>query len=114
MKVTNIFANIARSEQKHMDALEVLLDRYELTAPSTLDSQGVFENTDLQALYVQLIAQGELSATEALKAGVLIEETDIADLEEIIDAGVPEDLEVIYQNLLNGSYNHLNAFNNQL
>lgn len=97
-----------------MDALEVLLDRYKLTAPSTLDSQGVFENTDLQALYVQLIAQGELSATEALKAGVLIEETDIADLEEIIDAGVPEDLEVIYQNLLNGSYNHLNAFNNQL
>lgn len=109
-----VFANIAKSEQKHMDAVQALLERYSLTIPSTLTQEGVYENADLQALYDQLVAKGDLSLTDALEVGVLIEETDIADLEAIIEAGVPEDLEIVYQNLLNGSLNHLNAFNNLL
>jgi hypothetical protein len=35
------------------------------------------------------------------------------DLEEkIVDT--PNDIEAVYQNLLNGSYNHLNAFSKQI
>ncbi len=109
-----IFTNIASSEQQHMDAVQALLNKYALDAPSSLDSRGTFENADLQALYDQLIEKGQLSLVDALEVGVAIEELDIADLKEIIEGGVPEDLEMVYENLLKGSYNHLNAFNNQL
>ncbi len=109
-----IFGNIARAEQRHMDAIKALLDRYNLEAPLTLNNEGVFENDKLQALYDELIAKGELSLSDALSVGVTIEETDIADLEDILNAGVPEDFKIVYENLLRGSYNHLNAFNRQL
>ena len=46
--------------------------------------------------------------------GVEIEELDISDIENILNAGVPEDFERVYEKLLKGSYNHLNAFNRQL
>ena len=111
---TRIFGNIARAEQKHMDALQVLLDRYELEAPLTLDEVGVFENDELHELYDTLIVKGETSLSDALGVGVAIEEVDIADLEDMLNEGVPEDFTLIYENLLKGSYNHLNAFNRQL
>ena len=111
---TRIFGNIARAEQKHMDALEVLLDRYELEAPLTLGEVGVFENDELQELYDTLIAKGQTSVLDALRVGVAIEEVDIADLEDILNDGVPEDFTLIYENLVKGSYNHLNAFNRQI
>jgi len=109
-----VFSNIARAEQRHMDAIQALVDRYKLEAPLTLDDEGVFENDKLQALYDELIAKGERSLADALGVGVTIEEVDIADLEEILDVGVPEDFAMIYENLLKGSYHHLNAFNRQL
>jgi hypothetical protein len=110
----DIFSNIALSEQKHMDAVLLLLGKYELDIPSTLDSRGLFENSELQALYDQLIAKGALSLTDALQVGVTIEEVDISDLNEVLETELPEDLELIYEHLLNGSYNHLEAFNAQL
>jgi len=106
-----IFTNIASSEQQHMDAVKALLDKYEITYPSL--AAGDFEDASLQSLYDNLTAQGDVSLSAALEVGVLIEETDIDDLNErIIDA--PADVEIIYTNLLNGSYNHLNAFTKQL
>ncbi|MBT3728793.1 DUF2202 domain-containing protein [bacterium] len=44
-----IFSRIADSEQKHMEAVEVLLDRYELDIPSGYG--------DLQSTYEALIAE---------------------------------------------------------
>ncbi len=111
---SKVFSNIASSEQTHIDAIEALLNRYSLNIPSTLDTKGEFENEELQELYNTLIEKGELSLVDALEVGVLIEETDISDLEDILSAGVPDDFEITYQNLLEGSYNHLNAFNRQL
>ena len=110
---TRVFGNIARAEQRHMDALIVLLDRYELDTPIGLEIPGVFNNEELQSLYDKLTVQGDSSLVEALEVGVLIEEVDIADLEELV-TDVPADFKVIYDNLLRGSYNHLNAFNRQL
>ena len=43
---------------------------------------GVFVNTELQALYTQLVAQGRLSELDAVKVGAAIEEIDILDLQE--------------------------------
>lgn len=110
----NIFANIASSEQQHMNAVILLLEKYELEIPATLESRGVFENSELQALYDRLIATGALSLTDAIEVGVTIEEVDIADLNKILETDLPEDLELVYEHLLNGSYNHLEAFNSHL
>ena len=52
---------------------------------------------------------------EALEVGVSIEEKDIADLEALIkEEELSSDVENLYNRLLSGSYNHLNAFNRQL
>ena len=110
----DIFANIASSEQQHMNAVLLLSEKYELDTPTTLESRGVFENSDLQALYDQLVAKGALSLTDAIEVGVTIEEVDIADLNTLLETDLPEDLELVYEHLLNGSYNHLEAFNSHL
>jgi|GEM_PF-2013621 len=107
------FSNIAQSEQNHMDAVENILEKYDVEIPVPNDAIGEFELEELQTLYDNLMEQGSVSATEVLKVGKLIEEVDIADLQERID-GAPEDIEAVYQNLLNGSYNHLDAFNKNL
>ncbi len=106
-----IFKNIPKSEQRHMDAIKVLLDKYKLEDPVAEDVPGTFKNQDLQTLYNQLIEAGKVSRVEALKVGALIEETDILDLQEQIDDKIDnKDITQVYTSLLNGSYNHLKAF----
>lgn len=110
-----VFSNIARSEQKHTDAIKLLLDRYAITDPVTNDSIGVFQNDDLQALYNTLVAQGSESLEAALRVGAAIEEIDILDLVEQVDTVVDnEDIKLVYGNLTRGSRNHLRAFNSNL
>lgn len=106
-----VFQNIAASEQKHMDAIKVLLDTYGLTDPAL--APGKFTDPTLQALYDQLVAQGSISLAEALKVGASIEEIDIRDLQERIAQTDNSDIQWTYNNLLKGSYNHLKAFTNQ-
>ncbi len=105
-----IFANIAKSEQKHMDAIKTLLDRYDLPDPAADKGQGEFTNGDLQNLYDELIQRGSDSAVEALQVGVLIEETDIDDLNMAMGLTRRKDIKTVYSNLLQGSLNHLKAF----
>jgi hypothetical protein len=109
-----VFSNIASSEQTHIDSVEKLLNNYNLEVPTTMETEGVFENEELQAMYDDLIAQGSSSLTDALEVGVAIEETDISDLETLLDEEIPADIEKVYGDLLGGSFNHLNAFNRQL
>ena len=109
-----IFNNISQSEQKHMNAVQNLLNKYNLTTPSTLESQGLFHNQELQDLYNSLIEKGEASPLDAFEVGVMIEEMDIQDLKELMATNIPSDVKSVYSNLLRGSYSHLNAFNRQL
>jgi hypothetical protein len=104
-----LFNNIAASEQTHMDAIKELLDRYGLATPSD-GTAGVFANADLQALYTQLVAQGKLSELDAVKAGAAVEEIDILDLQERLAQTDQADIQQVFNSLLSGSYNHLNAF----
>jgi hypothetical protein len=107
---TGIFANIAASEQVHMDAILTLLNTYKLPDPTLGKLVGEFANADLQALYNTLIERGKRSALDALLVGGIIEETDIVDLNAAIAAARPNNIDTVYTNLLNGSYNHLRAF----
>ncbi|MCK5846023.1 MAG: DUF2202 domain-containing protein [Bacteroidales bacterium] len=105
----NIFNNISKSEQKHMDLLLKRLEQYNLTDNVSPDT-GVFNNTDLQDLYDQLISYGKDSLVAGLIVGATIEEVDIIDLEKYILETNNEDLKCTYDVLLLGSRNHLRGF----
>lgn len=105
------FKNISKSEQTHMDAVLTLLKKYNLKDPAEENEIGIFTNEELQQLYHELIAQGTISAIEALKVGAIIEEVDIIDLQRIIDEDVDsEDIEFVLSNLKRASGFHLKAF----
>jgi len=106
----NIFSNIAASEQTHTDAVAEMLDKYKLSDPVVDDRTGIFINQELANLYDTLLARGYLSSLDALKVGALIEEVDMVDLKRAIEETDNEDIQVLYENLLSGSRNHLRAF----
>ncbi|MCB8933038.1 MAG: DUF2202 domain-containing protein [Fimbriimonadaceae bacterium] len=108
------FSNIARAEQTHMDAVKVLLDRYQLQDPMTIGKAGTFANPTLQRLYNDLVKAGRVSRTEALKVGAQIEELDIFDLQRWIKQTTNTDILSVYANLEKGSRNHLRAFDSNL
>ncbi len=110
----SIFNNIANSENRHENQIETLINHYQIADPVGDNPIGVFVNPDLQQLYNNLIAQGSQSLTAALQVGVLIEETDIADLQERIAQTEHADIQQVYEQLLNGSNHHLNSFNSNL
>jgi hypothetical protein len=108
------FNNIANSEDRHENKIETLLNNYQISDSVGDNPIGVFVNPDLQQLYNNLVAQGSQSPTEALKVGVLIEETDIADLQTRIAQTDNPDIQQVYEQLLSGSNNHLSAFTSNL
>lgn len=108
-----VFANIAQSEQKHMDAVLNLIEGYGLTDPVADKPEGEF-TADFQDLFDNLVAEGSESITAAYGVGVKIEELDIADLQECIASTEVENILRVYNNLLAASGNHLNAFGSKL
>jgi len=107
-----IFRNIARSEQRHMDAIKTLLDRYNIPDPveATGDRIGVFQNQHIQELYYELVEAGNSSIVNALRVGATIEDLDIKDLEDAYNRTDNRDIKTVYENLMRGSRNHLRAF----
>lgn len=106
-----LFGNIAQSEQTHMDAVLVLIDRYGLTSPISA-SAGVFNNSTLQSLYTRLTQKGSQSLADALLVGGAIEELDIADLQVRLTNTTHLDVQQVFNNLMLGSSKHLQAFAN--
>ena len=102
------FANIKDSEQSHMDAIENLLIRYDITY--NILPHGDFANQDLQNLYDQFITDGSVNQDQALQIGATIEDLDIVDLQDYIDATFNTDLITVYNRLQCGSRNHLRSF----
>lgn len=108
-----IFSNIAQSEATHMQQVLCLLEAYGQPDPAS-EQAGVFNNADLQSLYDSLVARGATSLIEALKVGALVEETDIADLDNALGFVQTVEIKLVYENLKQGSENHLSAFIRQL
>lgn len=103
-----VFANIAASEQRHMDAMLRMLNKYSVEDP--VAGKGIGEFTVLQTMYDTLIAAAKVSPEAALGVGALIEETDIEDLmHAIFDTTTPH-IAAVYENLMCGSRNHLRSF----
>jgi hypothetical protein len=109
---TNIFSNIAKSEQSHMDWVKLLIDKYELQDPM-INDVGKFSDEMLQELFDQLLELGSQSAEQAMFVGCTIEDVDIYDIDIRIAETDNIDVQAIYQNLLKGSRNHMRAFSRQ-
>lgn len=103
-----IFLNIAESEENHMAAMLRLINFYGLEDSASPDA-GVFNNTELQTLYDNLILEGSVDSIAALNVGIEIELTDIDDLEAYMETDVKNLLQV-YDHLLRGSESHLKSF----
>ena len=104
------FANIARSEQTHTDAIKALLVKYNIPDPVTNNAVGVFSSKDMQKLYDTLVAQGKKSLTDALVVGATVEDLDIYDIDKFMKETTKTDILSVYANLQKGSRNHLRAF----
>ncbi len=105
-------ANIASSEQKHMDAIVTLLDDYGISY--TILPAGQFSDADLQAYFNLFKHDGQTSDTAALLIGATIEDLDIVDLQEYIDASDNNVLIDVFAKLQCGSRNHIRAFTSSL
>ncbi len=109
-----IFNNIYFSEQKHMDAIEVILKKYNIPDPVISDEPGIFNSNDIKELYSELTAKGDISLSNALIVGATIEDLDIFDLQEALLKSDNLDILFVFGNLKKGSENHIRAFTSQL
>lgn len=109
-----IFRNIAASEQAHSDSVKMLIERYGLQDPAADKAAGVFANKTIQQLYDQLVREGSQSPADALRVGAAIEELDLLDLQVRLTQTTRADIRMVYQNLWQGSGNHLRAFTSNL
>ncbi len=105
-----IFRNIASAEITHMTSVKYLLDKYGISDPVSDDTVGVFKDEKYTQLYNQLVEKGDKSIVDALQVGMIIEDMDIADLQECINNTDNEDIKLVYENLMKGSRNHMRAF----
>ncbi len=96
------FKNIANSESKHMEAVQALLDRYDIATPTNYDH--------IQDLYDSLKESGSKSAFDALEVWVKIEFVDIDDIIKAIKATNNDDIKIVLTNIGGASYNHLRGF----
>lgn len=110
-----IFENISESEQRHMDAIKKLIDKYGLTDPVKDETViGDFVDPELQELFEFLMVWGNQSLKDGLYVGAAIEETDIEDIWHAIERADHDDIVATYESLLCGSRNHLRAFVGQI
>ena len=104
-----IFQNISNSEQRHMDKVLALLNKYGVPDPAS-GTEGIFNNQTLQDLYDQLTSKADESESDALNVGATIEDLDIKDIEDFMDRTEKSDVLAAYENLQCGSRNHLRSF----
>ena len=74
------FSLITNSEDRHFDAVGVLIERYDVKDPSSGKAAGTYAIPALQRLYDGWLAKGSTSLKNAYQVGVELEQRDIADL----------------------------------
>jgi len=85
----------------------------QLTDPVAELGVGEFPEV-FQTLYDVLVWEGLESVDAAYAVGVEIELLDIDDLTEALSDVQKADIKNVFSNLLDGSYNHLEAFSSHL
>jgi hypothetical protein len=111
---SQIFSNIASSEQTHTDAVANTIERLGIDDPVVDDTIGVFVDPRLTELYEDMVSEGMRSSIAALQVGATIEEVDMVDIQAAIDRAETDTIIELYESLLCGSRNHLRAFTGEL
>jgi len=106
--------NIYRSETIHQNSVANVLRHYNIPLPVLPNEIGKFKNPELQELYNELINKGKKSLKDALEVGIMVEVTDVEDLDKYLKEATSPDVIALFKFLRAGSYNHYNAFNNTL
>lgn len=109
---SKIFNNIISSEEKHMNSVLNLLEKYNIEDPAS-ENIGDFKNPYIQDKYNHLIKLSETSLLNAIIAGDIIEDYDILDLIIKESRTTKPDLLNVYGSLKCGSKNHLRSFYSQ-
>ena len=110
----NIFDIISQSEERHMNSVENLIYKYGLDDTVVTNGSEVFTNDVLGGKYIDLRDEGYKGLKSALEVGVKIEEMDIDDIERMLEKTDKPDITRVLNNLLDGSNNHLDAFETHL
>jgi hypothetical protein len=110
----SIFNKIKKAEIVHETSVANVMKHYNLPLPVRGDKIGKFKNKELQKLYDELIKLGKKSPIDALKAGIMVEVTDVEDLDKYLKDAKSKDIKALFKFLRAGSYNHYNAFNRAL
>jgi len=106
-----IFSRISGAEVRHEQSVENVLKHYNIPLPQRGDRVGKFTNPHIQKLYDQLMSKGKKSVKDALEVGIMVEVTDIEDLDKYLNQANAPDVKALFEFLRDGSYNHYNAFN---
>jgi len=105
-----IFDNISKSENTHMSLVLSLLTKYDLADPVGANTVGIFKNTNLQALYNQLVLEGNKSPLNAYIVGATIEDLDLFDIKMALLKIDNQDIRYVFDILAKGSRNHMRSF----
>jgi len=106
--------NIYKSEIKHENSVANVLRHYNIPLPVRSNVVGRFNNKELQNLYNELITKGKKSIKDAIEVGIMVEVTDVEDLDKYLKYASSPDVIALFKFLRAGSYNHYNAFNRTL
>jgi hypothetical protein len=105
-----VFSNIRDAEAVHIYSVQLLMDRYDIPSDQIGNASAGYHNPVIQSWYDAFSSQGDTSQTDALEAGVAIEQEDIADLDAAIGHTSRPDILQVFGNLRQGSVNHESAF----
>lgn len=108
-----VFANIARSEDRHAASVARQAENFSVADLGAGLEPGDYAFDELDELYATLAGQGE-TLQGAIKAGIAVEEEDIANLEDALARPSSEPVARTFAALLAASENHLQAFNTAL
>jgi hypothetical protein len=111
-----IFANIAKAEQRHMEAVFCLMNKYEFQDRVGLYHREGYQNALLHQRRLQFMQQNRENVAAGFSLGATIEEMDISDLLATVvnDQIDNDDILAVFNMLMKGSRNHLRAFNRLL
>jgi len=102
------FRNLSRSEKRHMECMELLIQEMGDENLVDIKEVGKFKHSDLQTLYDNVMKLGSESLNKAFLASANLEEKNIKDVEALMAMSENEEVHFSLNNLLVSSKCHLN------
>lgn len=109
-----LFSGMFDATQSHMDAVLLLIQKYNLEDPATKTGVGEFITPEIQSLYYIIKEEGEKSEVDGLRAAAIVQENIVFQLESLLLKTESEDVKLVYEVLAKASRNHLRVIVNAL